>query len=144
MVQHISLWAAVSVLALAACASVPSPPPPPSPAASPIPDFSFVHDFGACASDASAAISLSAAPGQLNISGSVEVPDPCHKLTAWPEVSRDGIVLRIDTQRSAETCIQCLGAIPFAARVGSLEAGTYTVRVEVDGREIHREAVRVP
>lgn len=137
------MQAVALTLFLAACTSVPSPPPLPSPTGTPLPNFSFAHDFGSC-SAAPAPPVLQTGPGEVRIAGEVQVPSPCQKLTAWPEVSPGRVVLSITRKPSAEACVQCVGVIPFAARVGSLGPGVTEVRVLLNGTEVDRATLYVP
>ncbi len=130
-------------LLLAACASVPSPPPLPSPTGTPLPNFSFANDFGNC-SAAAAPVEMGTSPGEVRIAGEVAVPNPCQKLSAWPRVSPGQVVLDITRKPSAEACVQCAGAIPFAARVGSLAPGVTEVRVTLNGTEVGSATLYVP
>lgn len=130
-------------LLLAACASVPSPPPLPPPAGTPLPNFSFAHDFGNC-SAAPAPLLLKTNPGEVRIAGELQVPNPCQKLTAWPDVTPGRVVLNITRRPSAAACVECVGAIPFAARVGSLEPGVTEVRVLLNGTELESATLYVP
>ncbi|MEM3164153.1 MAG: hypothetical protein QXO51_01810 [Halobacteria archaeon] len=130
-------------LLAAACASVPSPPAPPTPAGTPLPNFSFAHDFGNCSAGA-APVVLKANPGEVRVAGEVWVPNPCHKLAAWPRTAPGEVVLDITRHPSPSACVQCVGAIPFAASVGSLERGVTAVRVVVNGSELANATLYVP
>lgn len=130
-------------LIVAACTSVPSPPPLPTATGTPLPNFSFAHDFGSCSS-APAPLVIGSSPGEVRIAGEVAVPSPCQKLSAWPRVSPGEVALDITRKPSADVCVQCTGAIPFAARVGGLEPGVTEVRVTLNGTELRSATLYVP
>lgn len=143
MARGPALLFTLSAFAVAACTSVPSPPPLPSPTGTPLPNFSFAHDFGNC-SAAPASLQMATSPGEVRIAGEVAVPNPCQKLGAWPRVAPGEVVLDITRNPSAGACVQCVGAIPFAARIGSVEPGVTTVRTLLNGVEIDSTALYVP
>lgn len=133
----------LSVFGLAACASVPSPPPLPPPAGTPLPNFSFAHDFGNC-SAGPAVLRMNASPGEVRIAGEVQVPNPCQRLGAWPQIAPGRVVLDITRTPSAEVCAQCIGAIPFVARVGGLEPGVTEVSVRLNGSGVGSATLYIP
>jgi hypothetical protein len=71
-----------------------------------------------------------AGSGQIAIRGTMQTPNPCHKLSG--ELQQQGRTLSVRVVAQADPdamCIQSIGSIPYTATLRDVAPGTYTVRV---------------
>jgi hypothetical protein len=67
---------------------------------------------------------------RIAISGTMQTPNPCYKLSG--ELQQQGQTLSVRVVGQADPnamCIQSIGAIPYTATLRDVAPGTYTVRV---------------
>jgi hypothetical protein len=75
--------------------------------------------------------SAQGAAGAIEITGTMDTPNPCYKL-AGELAGQDSRELRVRVVGRADperTCVQSIGAVPYAATVRGLAPGTYSLTV---------------
>ncbi|MHA1590620.1 MAG: hypothetical protein ACTSVA_08515 [Candidatus Njordarchaeales archaeon] len=73
------------------------------------------------------------------LEGKINLPNPCYRITASAEVSRDELNIMIGIVSSEKICIQCLAIGEFKIRVSELPESIKKINILYRGRVLYKE-----
>ncbi|HUV46093.1 MAG TPA: DUF2330 domain-containing protein [Dehalococcoidia bacterium] len=109
----------------------------------------FDYGLGSCASRQRSQATIGVSGDVIVICGSVIIPTPCYGLRAelnLPLTFAHQPIINIDitAQEKPGICIQCLGEIPFWAKIVNLKPGLYDIAVRYQDKVIGQKTVIMP
>ncbi len=114
-------------------------------------DAQLIFDYGpgSCASRQRSQATVGVSDDVIVICGSVVTPTPCYKLKTelnLPLTFAHQPTINVDiiAQEKPGICIQCLGGIPFWAKIVNLKPGLYDIAVRYQDKVIGRKTVVIP
>jgi len=116
---------------------------------SPTPKLTFNYYRGRCTSEQKSQAIIGSFANTIVAYGLVITPTPCYELEAR-DISAVfsyyplAIVVDITAKEKPGYCIECLGEVPFQAKIMGLAPGTYDVIVQYQGKVIGQERVFLP
>ncbi len=113
------------------------------------PEIVFDCYEGRCASEQESQAIIEAFGSTIVAYGMAITPTPCYELEAKLEMSSGfgyppTIVLNIAAKEKPGACIECLGELPFRARIAGLTPGIYNVVIHYEGKVIGQRIVALP
>ena len=114
-------------------------------------DAQLIFDYGpgSCASRQESQAVVGVSDDVIVIRGSVVTPTPCYELRTelnLPLTFAHQPTINVDiiAQEKPGICIQCLGGIPFWAKIVNLKPGLYDIAVRYQDKVIGRKTVVIP
>ncbi len=114
-------------------------------------DAQFIFDYGpgSCALRQESQAAVGVSDDVIVIRGSVVTPTPCYELRTelnLPLTFAHQPTINVDiiAQEKPGICIQCLGGIPFWAKIVNLKPGLYDITVRYQDKVIGRKTVVIP
>jgi hypothetical protein len=89
--------------------------------------------------DATATVSADAEAGVVTVSGSLQTSTPCYRAvleTVSYDAASDALTIDVGAERTADTCIDCVGAVEYEATVAFADGLPGTVTVSHRGESV--------
>lgn len=116
---------------------------------SPTPELIFDCYQGRCASEQKSQAIIGNFDNTIVAYGVVITPTPCYELVAKLDIPPtfaypSTIIIDIIPREEPGYCIECLGEVPFRAKIVGLTPGSYDIIVQYQGKVISQERVFLP
>ena len=116
---------------------------------SPTPELIFDYYQGRCASERKSQAIIGNFDNTIVAYGLVITPTPCYELEAKLHIPPTfayppTIIVDIIPREEPGYCIECLGEVPFRAKITGLAPGTYDVIIQCQDKVIGQERVFLP